>query len=316
MAPFSKLVRPRFPSAALGLESGTASAVHVERKGRDVYAIKRAATATLPPGLIQPGFEEVNITDANSLVVLLGEVALSAGLGKQRKWSVALPEAATRAAILTLESAPASRQELEEVLRWKTERAFGAPPEELVVSRERLHADTQGRQRYLTVAIHSGVLGEYENVFEALGWRAGLILPRHQGEARWLGSNAAATGDALLVSSHADGFTALLLRDRQPLVARSVMCEPEDRDDELYRLLLFYRDRVLTPGDGAAALALNRLLVVGEGFDKEHVSEIVNETLEVHLRALGPVEVGLALPSNELNFDALAAPAGLATLAW
>ncbi|HEY0378236.1 MAG TPA: hypothetical protein VGC87_15065 [Pyrinomonadaceae bacterium] len=314
--PFTKLVRPRFPSAALGLESGTASVVHLERRGRGGYAIKRAATATLPPGLIQPGFEEVNVTDASSLVMLLGEVALSAGLGKQRKWSVALPEAATRTAILTLESATASRQELEEVLRWKTERSFGAPPEELVVSRERLHADAQGRHRYLAVAIHSGVLGEYESVFETLGWRAGLILPRHQGESRWLASNGSAAGDALLVSSHSDGFTALLLRDGQPLVARSVLCEPEDRDDELYRLLLFYRDRVLVPGEGEAARALNRLLVVGEGFDKAHVGEVVNETLEVSLRALGPVEVGLALPSAELNFDAIAAPAGLATLAW
>ncbi len=311
--PFSRLISPRFPSAALGLESGTASVVHLEHKGRGGYAIKRAATAMLPTGLIQPSFDEVNVTDSNSLVVLLDEVALSAGLGKQRKWSVALPEAATRAAILTLESAPASRQELEEVLRWKTERSFGAPPEELVVTRERLHADSQGRQRYLAVGIRAVVLAEYESVFEALDWRAGLILPRHQGESRWL---AAAAGDALLVSSHADGFTALLLRDSQPLVARSVMCEPEDRDDELYRLLLFYRDRVLAPGEGAAAVALNRLLVVGEGFDKEHVGDIVNETLEIHLRALGPVEVGLALPSAELNFDAIAAPAGLATLAW
>jgi hypothetical protein len=315
--PFSRLVSPRFPSAALGLESGTASVVHLERKGRTGYAIKRAATATLPAGLIQPGFDDVNVTDANSLVALLGELALSAGLGKQRKWSVALPEAATRAAILTLESAPASRQELEEVLRWKTERAFGAPPEELVVARERLHADAQGRQRYLAVGVRAVVLAEYEGVFEALDWRAGLILPRHQGESRWLApAGGPAAGDALLVSSHADGFTALLVRDSQPLVARSVMCEPEDRDDELYRLLLFYRDRVLAPGEGAEAVALNRLLVVGEGFDKAHVGEIVNETLEVSLRALGPVEVGLALPSTELNFDAIAAPAGLATLAW
>jgi hypothetical protein len=313
--PFSKLVRPRFPSAALGLERGGATVVHLERKGREGFSLKRAATATLPPDLIQPGFDELNITDANSLVLLLSEVALSAGLGKQHKWSVALPEAATRAAILTLESAPGSRSELEELLRWKTERSFGAPPEELRVSRERLQADAQGRQRYLAVGIRTSVLAEYETVLEALGWRVGLILPRHQGESRWITTNGT-PGDALLISSHAEGFTALLLRDKHPVVARSVMCEAEDRDDELYRLLLFYRDRVLAPAETGAALALNRLLVVGEGFDKEHVSEIVNETLEVHLRALGPVEVGLALPSAELSFDAIAAPAGLATLAW
>ncbi len=312
---FNKLVRPRFPSAALGLESGNATVVYLEQRRRDGFSIKRAATASLPESLIHPSFDEPNITDANALVLLLSEVALSAGLGKQHKWSVALPEASTRATILTLESAPASRSELEEVLRWKYERSFGAPPEELRVSRSPLPSDAQGRQRFLAAGIRLSILAEYESVFDALGWRAGLILPRHQGEARWITNGA--PGDALLISSHAEGFTALLLRDKQPVIARSVLCEAEDRDDELYRLLLFYRDRILSSADAAgAALPLDRLLVVGEGFDKAHVSEIVNETLEVHLRALGPVEVGLALPSKELSFDAIAAPAGLATLAW
>jgi hypothetical protein len=312
---FNKLVRPRFPSAALGLESGNATVVYLEQRRRDGFSIKRAATASLPESLIRPSFDDINITDANALALLLSEVVLSAGLGKQRKWSVALPEASTRATILTLESAPASRSELEEVLRWKYERSFGAPPEELRVSRSPLPTDAQGRQRYLATGIRLSILAEYESVFDALGWRAGLILPRHQGEARWITNGA--PGDALLISSHAEGFTALLMRDKQPVIARSVLCETEDRDDELYRLLLFYRDRILSAADAAgAALPLDRLLVVGEGFDKAHVSEIVNETLDVHLRALGPVEVGLALPSKELSFDAIAAPAGLATLAW
>jgi hypothetical protein len=311
---FNKLVRPRFPSSALGLERSDATAVYLER-GRNGYSIKRAATATLPEGLIHPGFDEQNITDANALVQLLSELALSAGLGKQRKWSVSLPEATTRAAILTLESEPASRPELEEVLRWKYERSFGAPQEELRVSRDRLAPDAQGRQRYLATGIRLSILEEYEGVFDALSWRTGLILPRHQGEARWITGNGA-SGDGLLISSHAEGFTALMLRDKQPVIARSVLCEAEDRDDELYRLLLFYRDRVISAETGGGHPHLDRLLVVGEGFDKEHVSEIVNETLEVNLRALGPLEVGLALPSSELRFDALAAPAGLATLAW
>jgi hypothetical protein len=313
MSLFSKLITPRFPPAALGLESSNATVVHLDR-GRGGYTIRRAATATLPENLLRPSFDEQNISDSNTLVGLLSEVALSAGLGKQRKWSVALPEAATRAAILTLESAPASRAELEEVLRWKYERTFGATESELRVSRERLTPDAQGRQRYLAVGTRLSVLDEYEAVFEAMGWRAGLILPRHQGEARWVTRPG---GDALLISSHAEGFTALVLRDRQPAIVRSVMCEAEDRDDELYRLLLFYRDRIAT-GDspGGAHAALERLLVVGEGFDKEHVGEIVQETLESHPRLLDPADVGLALPSRDLSFDALAAPAGLATLAW
>jgi hypothetical protein len=308
--PFSKLVNPRFPSAALGLESGSATVVHLERSRRDGFAIRRAATAILPEGLIHPSFDEPNISDANTLVALLSEVALSAGLAKQSKWSVALPEASTRVAILTMESAPASRSELEEVLRWKYERTFGAPQEELRVSRERLAPDAQGRQRYLVAGIRLSVIEEYEAILAAIGWRTGLILPRHQGEARWI-SNA--PNDALLISSHREGFTALVLRGRQPTIVRSVMCEAEDRDDELYRILLFYRDRVISGND---ANTLDRLLVVGEGFDKHHVSDIVSETLETNPRVLGSADVGLALPSNELSFDLIAAPAGLATLAW
>lgn len=312
---FSKLISPRFPSAALGLESGSATVVHLERSRRDAFGVRRAATITLSEGLVRPSFDEQNISDANTLVSLLSEVALSAGLAKQRKWSVALPESATRAAILTLESAPASRGESEEILGWKYERVFGAPQEELRVSRERLPADAQGRPRYLAVAIRLSTLDEYEAVFATLGWRVGLILPRHQGEARWI-TRAGTPGDALLISSHAEGFTALVLRDRQPAIVRSVLCEAEDRDDELYRLLLFYRDRVIAADDALGPNALDRLLVVGEGFDKEHVSEIVNETLETKPRMLNSTSVGLALPSGEFSFDNLAAPAGLATLAW
>lgn len=313
---FSKLVNPRYPSAALGLEGTGATVVHLERSRRGGFAIRRAATISLPEGLIRPAFDEPNISDPDALAALLSEATVSAGLLKQHKWSVALPEASTRVAILTMESAPASRSELEEVLRWKYERTFGAAYDELRVSRERLPPDAQGRQRYLTIGIQLSTLAEYEAVFDALGWRTGLILPRHQGEACWV-TRAATPGDALLISSHNEGFTALVLRGQQPTIVRSVMCEAEDRDDELYRLLLFYRDRLTSATDGAPAPhALDRLLVVGEGFDKNHVSEIVNETLETYPRVLNSTDVGLTLPSNELSFDALAAPAGLATLAW
>jgi len=308
--PFSKLVNPRFPSAALGLESSNATVVHLERSRRGGFAVRRAATATLPEGLIRPSFDEPNITDANTLAALISEVTLSAGLAKQNKWSVALPEAATRVAILTMETAPASRSELDEVLRWKYERTFGATQEEIRVTRERLPPDAQGRQRYLVVGIRLAILAEYEDVLAALGWRAGLIMPRHQGEALWITN---APGDALLISSHTEGFTALMLRGRQPTIVRSVMCDAADRDDELYRILLFYRDRLTSTGN---TNTLDRLMVVGEGFDKDHVSEIVNETLETNPRMLGSTDVGLALPSGDFSFDAIAAPAGLATLAW
>jgi hypothetical protein len=38
--------------------------------------------------------------------------------------------------------------------------------------------------------------------------------------------------------------------------------------------------------------------------------------LETNIRPLNAADVGLALPDGELSFDRIAAPAGLATLAW
>lgn len=313
--PFSQLVAPRYPPAALGIESSNATVVNLDYRRRDGFIVKRAATLSLPAGLVTPSYDELNIQDASVLAQSLNDVALGAGLGRQHKWSVALPESSTRTLIVTLENAPASRSELEEVLRWKIERGLGASLEGLRVARDKLTPDAQGRARYMVTGMHLDVLDEYESVFAALGWRTGLILPRHIGEARWL-VRSNPVGDALLLSSHREGFTALLVRNKQPLIMRSVACEEDDRDDELYRLLLFYRDR-LTPGGGSqSAAALQSLLVVGDGFDKQHVSEIIAETLDTNLQALGPREVGLTLPSSDLSFDAIAAPAGLAALAY
>jgi hypothetical protein len=314
MNPLSKLIAPRFPTAAIGLNSTSAAVVHLERRRGDGFSLRRAATVALPDALLKPNFDESNITDAQELAHALEEAVIGAGLGRQRKWSVALPEAATRTMILHLESVPGSRSELEEVLRWKTERNFGAPLEELRMAREKLSPDAQGRARYLAVGVHETVLAEYEAVFASLGWRTGLILPRHVGEARWLMNGGG--GDALLVSSHAEGFTVELIREHRPLVVRSVLCEQEDRDDELYRLLLFYRDRIVSAEEETAARSIERLLVLGEGFDKNHVSQLVNETLGSQLRPMGAQDIGLQLPPGELDFDDIAAPAGLATLAW
>ena len=314
--PLNRLVNPRLPAAALGLEAGEASAVLLERR-RGIFTIKRAATITLPRELLRPSFEEANISDMNELAEALAQLITSAGLQRQKRWSVALPGAATRSAIMTLESAPSSRAEMDEILRWKMERVFGHPVEELRVAHERLDSDAQGRARYIAVAVRLSVLTEYETVFAALGWRAGLILPRHVAEMQWLERRTAApAADSLLVSSHTEGFTAVIVRGAQPLAVRAIVCDPEDRDDELYRLLLFYRDRLASPDEAIETHSIKRLLSLGEGLGREHVSQLVNETLGTAIAPMIAADVGLALPSRDLSFDAIAAPAGLATMAW
>jgi hypothetical protein len=329
MNPFRKIIAPRLPQAAVGLSGEAASVVQLERRGGGL-AVRSAGLLPLPAGLVRPGFDDQNVSDAGELAGALSELLTSAGLARRKRWSVGLPEAATRTSILTMETAPASRAEAEEMLRWKTERAIGAPLDELRVSRERLRTDAQGRSRYLVSAVRLSVLSEYEEVFAALGWQAGLVLPRHMGEAWWLmrGGAGAESGDSLLVSSHAEGFTAVIMRAGAPLYVRGVVCETEDRADELYRFLLFYRDRT-SPShahaggeeeDAAPApyrgAGIGRMLVAGTGIDESQARAIVEETLSAPPRAVGPADLRLAFPTQEIDFRQIAAPAGLAALAW
>src|SRR5215218_2682825 len=332
MNPFQRLISPRLPQAAVGLSGEAASVVQLERRGGGL-AVRSAGLLPLPAGLIRPSFDEQNVSDGAELAGALTELLTSAGQTRRKRWSVALPEAASRTSILTLETAPTSRSEGEEMLRWKVERALGAPLDELRVSRERLKPDPQGRERHLVTAVRLSVLAEYEQLFHSLGWHAGLVLPRHMGEAWWLmregGREAGAyPSDSLLVSAHPEGFTALILREGQPLYVRAVSCEPEDRADELYRFMLFYRDRNAPPAvegeeaappppsQGFSADRIGRLLVAGSGIDAAQASAVVEETLATPPRAVRPEELRLTLPTHDLDFAQIAAPAGLAALAW
>jgi Tfp pilus assembly PilM family ATPase len=305
---FDKLLKPRLPACAAGLENDAAAVVQLER-ARGGYVIKRAASLDLSANVIQPNFSQSNLPAPEALATTLSDLVTSAGLLRQRKWSVTLPEATTRSAILTIEGG-GTRHEIEEVLQWKIERNFGAPASELRIAREPLSPNDQKQARYLVTAVHLSVLAEYESVFAALGWQAGLLLPRHVGEEQWLRQKDG--GDGLLLSAHAEGFTAVLLRNNRPLTLRTVFCETEECEDELHRVLLFYRERLSENGNAAS---VSRLMVLGDRLDKNRVAEIAQETLGVNLTPLRPADVGLTIP-GDLPFDSIAAPAGAARLAW
>ena len=310
----SRLVQPWYPATAIGLEKGVASVVHLERMRNNAYRLRRAATFNLSESLLSPSFDQPNIQDRAQLGAVLNDLAASAGLLRQKRWSMSLPEATTRTVVVTLEGQNQSGSELQEILTWKIERSFGATLDELSISKERLQKDSQGRDRYLVIAVKKDVLAEYEALLESLGWRTGLILPRHLGEAQWLTRDGAA-GDSLLLSGFTGGFTGVIFRDKYPLILRTVICTEEEFEDEFYRFLLFYRDRS-TPEGIHGESRLSRLMIMGDGITKERAGEIVNETTGGDLRPLDAHDLGLQLPSRDFSFDAIAAPAGLATLSF
>jgi Tfp pilus assembly PilM family ATPase len=308
---FDALSRPNYPHTALGISASEVAAVSLRRAGRGMLDLDRVGIRGIPPGVIRPSFSDENIVDGPAFSQLLRDTAESAGLLGQKRWSVALPANAARTAIVSLEAEPASKKELEEILDWKAEQTFGIPSAEMRVSRQKLKVDHTGKTRYLMSVIKLDVIDEYETHFESLGWKAGLILPRSLAEANWLIRRGSAT-DSLLLSVSDDGFTALLIRGSEPMIVRTVLCEDAEIDDEVYRLLLFYGDRIV--GKGGSSM-LERVLIVGDGELRSRFPTIAAEALGSVPRVVDPAEAGLGFIPEDVLFDEIAAPSGLAALA-
>ena len=305
----SFLTEPSYPKAALGLERSSVSAVEVSRGGRNSFAVRGAAIVPLPGSVLAPSFTERNILDIGAFRSAITEAMTGAGLLSNKRWSVSLPSEAARSAILTVENG--GKGSSEEILEWKAEQMFGLPARELRVNRRKIAAEGDGRSRYFATAVRLTVIDEYESTFEEMGIHAGLVLPKPVAETRWL-SGPQMFGDSLLISSHDDGFTAILLRGGEPSVLRSVTCSPEEIDDEVYRLLLFYNDRFGSEGESA----LSRVLSLGSGLEPSHLQAAAKEALGRPLDVLSPGDVGVLSNERSLPFDVLAAPAGLASFGY
>ena len=301
---------PRAPNTAAGFVDDNFAVVDL-RRGRRGFYLASSAVTQLPAGLITPNFDTLNIQDTDEMCQTIAQTAHAAGLSNKKRWSVALPDAAARTIVVTLESRPSNRRELNEIISWKIERVIATPSADLRISRQRLNP-AGGQDRYVVTVARSDVLAQFESVFAGMGWNAGLILPRHMGEAQWLMWDDS-PGDKMLVSANRSGFTSLIVRNGDPVLVRTSVCEADSIADELHRFALYYRDRLVNGTEYANTLT--RILVLG-GIDLAEARSAVSDAIDSQPRALDPSEFGMDLKGEPIRFDQLAGAAGLATIAW
>jgi hypothetical protein len=300
---------PPVPTTAAGFVDNCFTVVDL-RRSRQGFTLSASAVTQLSPGVVVPSFDELNILDARELTEVARQTAEAAGLANKKKWSVALPEITARSVVLTLESKPSSRAELNEVLNWKIERAVAASAAELRISRQRI-SPLAGQERYVVTVARDEVAAQFEDVFSSMGWNAGLMLPRHVGEAQWLARDKS-PGDKMLVSANRSGFTSLIMRDGEPLVVRTYQCDPQTTADELHRFTLYYRDRI---APDAAAGTLTGILLLGD-LDISGARQAVSDATEGEPVLMHPADLGFDFSDPGIRFELLAGAAGLAAMGW
>jgi hypothetical protein len=300
------------PPTAAGFADDNFAVVDLRRLRRQ-FAIASSAASQLPAGLVTPGFDSPNVADAAELAALAVRTAEAAGLTNKKRWSISLPDSTARSLVIQLESKPSSRTELREILEWKVERVIAVPPSQLRISRQKISSTGGTSERYLVSVARDDVIAQYESVFESIGWKAGLLLPRHVGEAQWLLMDGT-PGDKLLVSTNRSGFTSLITRNGEPLLVRTIVCDRSSRGDELHRFAMYYRDRLNDNGAGQPP-NLSRILVLGD-FAVGEARRALFDALDAEPAIMSPGEFGFDLAGEAISFEQLAGAAGLATLAW
>jgi Tfp pilus assembly PilM family ATPase len=303
------LTAPVVPRTALAISETHLALVELWQRGGGLEP-RHLGVLRLPAGLVRAHFTEPNIADEAAFIEQLTKTATQANFSRLRRLAVALPEGSARSLIIALDTVPASRTELAQMLDWKIERSLGEELSSLRVSHQRL-SPFHGRHQWLVVAARETVLAQYDRIFRAVGWQAGVIVPPHLGEAQWL-MRAGLNEDQALLSVNERGFTLVIVRGQEPILVREIACTPAEREDEFHRLMIFYRDRLL-PED--SPVTLNRLLTVGAGEEQKRLRDTLEAALETRPQALSPQHLGLHLDPHA-PFDRFAAAAGLATLGF
>ncbi len=303
------LTVPAWPNTALGVTESHLALTSL-RRSRGEFEPRNLGVLRLPAGLVKPGFTDLNITDENQMVERLREVALQADLRRIRKITVALPAASAKSLVFQLDTLPDNPTELAQMVEWKIERTVGVTGSDMRVSYDRM-SDVNGRTQWLATVVHNRVIDQYESVFKQLGWQVGLVLPQALGEAQWLLRNEIKE-DQALVSMREDGFDAVFVRNGEPILVREVTCSPEECEDEFFRLLVFYRDR-LAPANESSSLA--RLLTLSTPSEQRRFRDVVQSALDQSAVSLDALQLGLRIES-QVPFREMAGAAGLATMAW
>ncbi|HZS43788.1 MAG TPA: hypothetical protein VFC63_01690 [Blastocatellia bacterium] len=304
-----RFTTPKAPAASISFPDRAVTMLEIAKR-RGSFVLKHYASTQVDSNLLAPSFDRANIVDEQAFARHLADTAQLAGLMRNRKWSASLPEQTVRTAIISLDGEIDDREQMQEVINWRIERVMGCGAEELRLSQQRL-SKVNGQVRFLVTAARREVIEQYEKIFTAMGWQVGMIYPRHLAEAQWLSWDRTA-GAKILVTGNDQWITVVILSNEEPLLVRSIECDPQGRADELFRVIQYYRDRLV----GDKPTLVSSVMVVGESPSAQETRQIISEILNQQPEIIDASHTGLDFGGNQIAFNKMAAAAGLASSAY
>src|SRR5579863_9365384 len=135
--------------------------------------VRRMSVAELEPGAVNPHPVHGNVAGGEALRQSIDRVTESIG-GGGGPVGLLVSDGVVRAAVLSFETLPEGRGELDELVRWRMKEHLPFPAEEVRLSCQVSKLESGGWE-VLALAARGTVLGEYELALKGLN--EGLLLP-------------------------------------------------------------------------------------------------------------------------------------------
>ncbi len=205
-------LRPDYPPVALEMNRREMVLVRVRRRRRGRPELEAQQLRPMPDHGVGASIFRPNLGSPEEVSRRLKELLEVTGT-RPGRISLVLPDNLAKVSIVTLPERPASRKQLDELIRFKLRRSVPFRLEDAVISHQVLPTD--GKEISILVALMlRSVVEQYEQVLEAAGTRPGLVdlaTPSLFNLCRSDVEKASREGRDVAVVNCSDGYFALIL---------------------------------------------------------------------------------------------------------
>ncbi len=159
------------PSIACELSPERVIAARVTPDGLSLDSYTARALGT---GALVPRLTESNLSNAGAVQQAVTDALTTVG-SRNRDVVAILPDASVRVSLLDFDAFPEKRQEADEVVRFRIDKAVPFEINQASISYD--VSRSNGHVRVVAAVVLNTVLAEYEGIFRALGYQPGVVMP-------------------------------------------------------------------------------------------------------------------------------------------
>jgi Tfp pilus assembly PilM family ATPase len=225
-------------------------------------------------------------------------------IGRPRKVALVIPDLATRVSLVRFDQVPASREDLDQLIRWQVKKSAPFPIEDASLTWTPGSQSIEGGHEFVVALARQDVIREYESACESAGLHAGLVdLSTFSVVNCYLAGGRVPTGDWLVVQVRSDYTSIAIMRGGDVIFFRNKgEGEGDALADLVHQTTMYYQDRLSGQG-------FTRVLVGGTGRpggDLEMARRGLEERLAVPVETIDPTRVAMLTDRITVTRDVMA----------